>query len=87
MGDVILREGDGYVSMMAKALQGILNCSARPIRSLGGRIATERPEAAIRNGEDLQRYVMMFAASDGNRSGKNGLAPTAPRSPASGNNS
>jgi succinoglycan biosynthesis transport protein ExoP len=76
MGDVILREGDGYVSMMAKALQGDFELLRK---AQSARLEAESQlkalEAAIRNGEDLQQYVMMFAASDGNREWEKRFGP------------
>lgn len=64
MGDVILREGDNYVSMMAKALEGDFELLRK---TQSDRLEAESQlrtlEAAIARGEDLQQYVLAMTTT------------------------
>ncbi len=65
IGDVILREGDSYVSMLAKALEGDFQLlrQARAAK-LDAESQWKALETAIRNGDDLQQYTLALMPKD-----------------------
>jgi capsular exopolysaccharide synthesis family protein len=67
IGDVILREGENYVSMLAKALEGDFELLRK---AHGAQLEAESQwkalEAAIQNGDDLQQYALAMVTDEKN---------------------
>jgi capsular exopolysaccharide synthesis family protein len=76
IGDVVIREGDNYVSMMAKGLEGDFELlrKARGQRLEAESLATAI-ENAVRNGEELRQFALTLMTAGGSDEMEKRLGP------------